>query len=188
MNCQQTRDELNRKFDDGEDLMEGLEVHLASCEACHTHLDRLNVLLGAMSDAPVEAPSPWLAERLRRAVATPEPAPPRALALASLFTVLAALVALGWRFPLGFSLNESMGQLRAWFDPAAWQANALEMLHYWRSAAYIDLSQFDLGAYVPMANAWIVAAPIATFLIVFNWIETGTPGSSTHRSGETRRN
>ena len=188
MNCQQTRDELSRRFDEGEILTEGLELHLASCEACHAYHDRLDVLLGAMGDVPVETPSPWLAERLRRAVATPDPAPPRALVPASVFAVLAALVALGWRFPLGFSLRESGAQLRTWFDPAAWQAHALDMLHYLRLAVHIDLSQFDLGARFPMASVWIVTSVTAAFLIVFNWIETATPGSSTRRAGETGRN
>lgn len=168
--------------------MEGLEPHLTSCEACHAYHDRLDVLLGAMDDIPIEAPSPWLAERLRRAVVTPAPAPPRALALASVFAVLAALVALGWRFPLRLNLRESAAQLRAWFDPAAWQANALDTLHYLRSAAHIDLSRFDLGTRFPMTNVWVAAGVTAVFLIVFNWLETRTQDSSTQRSGETRRN
>ena len=186
MNCQQIRDELNRRFDDGEGLMEGLEVHLASCEACYAYHDRLDALLGALGNVPLEAASPWLAERLRRAVATP--APPRAPALAAVFAVLAALVALGWRFPLRLSLRESGAQLRAWFDPATWQANALDTLHYLRSAAHIDLSRFDLGTRFPMTSVWMAAGVTAVFLIVFNWLETRTPDSSTQRSGETRRN
>jgi len=70
MRCRIRRWELSRRLAAGEPLSEGLRRHLARCDACREHHDRLTALTGRLRDAapPAEPLSPELTARILAAV------------------------------------------------------------------------------------------------------------------------
>jgi len=114
MKCQTIRKRLEREFDEGGPRAAGVEDHLETCRACQRYAAQLAELDGALGRLPAPMPSPGLAMRVQRRIASQ-----RMYTRAALIAAAAALLAVsGWFYPLPIR-------------PAAWwSAASMPVLEY----------------------------------------------------------
>lgn len=166
MNCEETREQLERWFDEDAGLSglsarpeaclpeEGkrrrfprgeTEAHLAQCDSCRSYQNELALVRDALGHLPVEAPAPGLAGRVKTHVAVHgqigEARMPVAAGWALAAGVVVAAGVAGWFIPISVDL-------RAWWSVAITEAlGQLPSLpvgfEAWRDAAVAYVPEMD---------------------------------------------
>ncbi len=145
MNCEETREQLERRFDDGAELSTESEAHLAQCHTCRFFRNELAAVGDALGHLPIEAATPGLAARVKTHVAVHgqvhEAQMPASARWASAAGVVLTVCVAGWFIPISV-------ELRAWSSTLI--ADALEQppllpvgIAAWHDAAIAYVPEMD---------------------------------------------
>jgi len=172
MNCNDIRELLHRRFDDGLDLSRGLDDHLDACAACREELEHLSGLREGLFDLPFDVPDVQLAARVKEAVLSERRARLRPAVLAAgIAALLVAASIVNWCvpvYPAALSGWEKLAQRLPdpeWLEPgppirtqfeAAW-TQGWERIRSFRG-------------FSPMGT-WVALALTVVFVVAFNGVE-----------------
>lgn len=157
---------LSAYLDQEIDLVDSraLEAHLKTCRACRGRLSELQGVVASLGRLEREAPPPWLAQRVRRALHTPPPSPWKRL--------VQPFLRLSRRSPIGSTLSMAIALSLVVLLPdladRAERHGLAGLMAYPGPVAYPD----------PPIPTTIVAAN-RTFMLRENedvWVEIGLPG------------
>lgn len=178
MNCEQIRQMMRERFDEGLRPPPEAEAHMASCGACRDYHERLLALDAALGALPLEAPAPALNARIRRGLAGERKrrATMRLAAALGCAAVMAALLFTGWFYPVPVEPELWYAEAAAWASAfespdilaelAAFADTTYESARDWR-ALTPDVS-LPAPAIVSGLTMWLAAAGTLLALVAVN--------------------
>lgn len=173
MQCENFREMLQRRFDDGELLAPSFETHLDGCASCRDYAARLCALDSALSGIPLEAPQPTFELNVKTAIAhvSHDERQWRMTAAAAAIVLTISTCALSWLYPslvafpdLPQSIEESARRLAQFTAVPSLLDQASDLVHDVLNLRY--MLQLPSGV-----STWLVVAAALFTLATANGIE-----------------
>jgi len=173
MNCEDVRQVLRLRFDQGILAQSDLIPHLELCPGCARYARQLEAVDASLKTLPQPAAVPELAARIKRRVAE-ESLAERALERFALrFAVTAAVVAgvLGWLFPLAISYGEWWRRAENSLAAFQWRDVVAPFLADAQSLLRSGESLLENAARFPSLYLWLAIGGALLLLLAFNGFE-----------------